>query len=164
MLIVLQRFFSLAYYNCQSHTTKAWTTLKVKCGDCILIYHLGHILAITWYNFIWTETRVLGVPDQHVINYSSARVGNKWLRFMLAIQLSPKYDHSKINDISFQTMPYSIKSIHFQLKFMALQTSPCDNKYQICLNCVKSLLLCGNKTSYNCYLIEMSLNLTEFLF
>ena len=28
---------SLAYFNSQSHTAEAWTSLKVKCGRCILI-------------------------------------------------------------------------------------------------------------------------------
>ena len=31
-------------------------SLKVKSGHCILIYHLGQILAITWYNPIGTQT------------------------------------------------------------------------------------------------------------
>ena len=47
---------SLAYYNTQSHTAEAWTSLKVKCGCCILIYHLGQRLAITWYDPIGTRT------------------------------------------------------------------------------------------------------------
>ena len=31
-----------------------WTSLKVKGGRCILIYHLGWKLAITWYDPIGT--------------------------------------------------------------------------------------------------------------
>ena len=73
-----KRSISLANYNSQSHTSKVWTSLKEMFWRCIFIYHLGQILAITWYDPIGTWTWVLGMSDQHTIHCSAVWVGKRW--------------------------------------------------------------------------------------
>ena len=71
MLMVLKRVYIFDYFNSQSHSADAWTSLKGKCGGCFLIYHLGQRLAITWYDPIGIQTCVLSVSDQRAIHYSN---------------------------------------------------------------------------------------------
>ena len=43
-------FISLAYYNSQSHTAKVWTSLKEKCGHCMLDQCSIHYSSVTKCN------------------------------------------------------------------------------------------------------------------